>query len=155
MAVRVRTLEPQPGSYVLWLLLPRACRLQVGRLGAADFESGFYAYVGSAFGPGGVRARLGRHLRVDKSERWHVDYLRAVSRVQCAWVSYEEKRYEHHWACCLAHLSGAVIPLRGFGSSDCDCKTHLVGFERYPPVTEFKRNLPGRPPDLKVYMPDL
>jgi len=31
-------------------------RMEIGRLGAFDIRPGFYAYVGSAFGSGGLRA---------------------------------------------------------------------------------------------------
>ena len=39
------------GTYVLLALLPRMKRLEIGRLGTYDIIPGFYAYVGSAFGP--------------------------------------------------------------------------------------------------------
>ncbi|HYA22015.1 MAG TPA: DUF123 domain-containing protein [Thermoproteota archaeon] len=43
------------------------------------FHPGLYLYVGSARGPGGLRARVARHLRRDKVRKWHIDYLTASS----------------------------------------------------------------------------
>jgi len=39
---------------------------------------GWYVYVGSALGPGGLAAKVGRHLGGRKMCRWHTAYLRAV-----------------------------------------------------------------------------
>ncbi len=38
-------------------------RFEMGRLGRFDIIPGYYAYVGSAFGSGGLPARLGHHLK--------------------------------------------------------------------------------------------
>jgi Uri superfamily endonuclease len=123
---------------MVWLYLHRARRIRVGSLGVIVFEPGHYAYVGSAFGPGGIRARLGRHFRRHKKTRWHIDYLSGVSQVQGAWVSYGSQRLEHHWAGVLQGLAGAWPPIARFGASDCRCRTHLTGF--------------SKPPSLKVFM---
>jgi Uri superfamily endonuclease len=44
------------GTYVLIASVGQMKRLEIGRLGAYDIVPGFYAYVGSAFGAGGLRA---------------------------------------------------------------------------------------------------
>ena len=44
----------ETGTYVLLLHLPDNEQLTIGKLGTFDFPAGWYAYVGSAFGPGGV-----------------------------------------------------------------------------------------------------
>jgi Uri superfamily endonuclease len=148
-------LESRPGSYVLWLTLAEAHRLQIGQLGTTRFEAGFYAYVGSALGPGGVRARVGRHLLADKARRWHIDYLRAAGEVQTVWLTYDHERHEHHWAAVLYQIHGSVIPLCGFGSSDCDCNSHLVRFTRMPTLERFRRRLGRTAPSLQSYSPNL
>jgi len=130
-------LESRPGTYVLWLRLDGVKHLRIGKLGDATFEPGFYAYVGSAFGPGGVRARLGRHARADKTHRWHIDYLRSAGRVVEAWVSYDLERHEHRWAGVLSNLAGARLPVPGFGASDCGCPSHLIRFSRQPSLRKF------------------
>ena len=125
-------LKPEAGTYVLWLLLGRNTRVRVGGLGVLQFEAGTYAYVGSALGPGGVRARLGRHCTRHKNKRWHIDYLRSVSRVLGAWISYDSQRCEHPWAGVLSEMPGAERPVAGFGASDCGCSTHLIRFAKQP-----------------------
>ncbi len=36
-------------------------------------EPGYYIYVGSAWGPGGLRSRIARHIKKDKKIHWHID----------------------------------------------------------------------------------
>ncbi|MGE5612498.1 MAG: DUF123 domain-containing protein, partial [Bacillota bacterium] len=60
------TIPATPGAYVLVIRLDRA---------AAGLPAGRYLYCGSARGPGGLRARVGRHMRKGKVVRWHVDRL--------------------------------------------------------------------------------
>ncbi|HHO76762.1 MAG TPA: DUF123 domain-containing protein [Deltaproteobacteria bacterium] len=45
------------------LLLARSTMIQVGKLGSFIFPAGHYAYIGSAFGSGGLHARIQRHIR--------------------------------------------------------------------------------------------
>ena len=74
-------LPASPGIYLVHLRLAEASLLRIGRFGECIFPAGDYFYAGSAFGPGGLRSRLGRHLRGDGKTRWHIDYLRAVAQV--------------------------------------------------------------------------
>ena len=134
-------LAARPGTYVLWLRLPQPRTLRFGRLGNAVFAPGYYAYVGSAFGPGGVRSRLGRHLLGGDALRWHIDYLRQACHVHSAWVSHDARRLEHAWADALLALPGARPPLAGFGASDCHCDAHLAGFARRPSLAAFRQRL--------------
>jgi Uri superfamily endonuclease len=96
----------------------------VGRWGGLTLQSGYYIYVGSAFGPGGVKARVSRHLRVNKRKHWHIDYLRAHVTPVETWVSYASKHLEHVWAGILFELP-EVNPIKDFGCSDCKCQSHL------------------------------
>lgn len=132
-------LQNRPGTYILWLRLGRVLRVSVGRFGVLRFEPGSYAYVGSAFGPGGVAARLGRHLRGSTSRRWHIDYLRATVEPSDAWVSYAAGRHEHRWAEVLCAMPGAQIPVPAFGASDCRCAAHLIRFAVAPALARFTR----------------
>ncbi len=123
-------LPSTPGTYVLLLYLRQSTQLKVGRLGVIPFKRGWYAYVGSAFGPGGLAARLGRHLRQEKRCRWHIDYLRAISEPKEIWYSTQPEPLEHHWAVHL--LNGPCTPINGFGCTDCHCVSHLIHFSRRP-----------------------
>jgi len=119
------SLPSEPGSYLLILRLAQATTLRVGRLGVFDFPAGYYAYCGSARGPGGLAARVGRHLRGEKRRRWHIDYLLDVAEVVDVWGETGVERQECAWARRLLDAGGKVIA-PGFGSSDCRCPAHLV-----------------------------
>jgi Uri superfamily endonuclease len=51
-------LPDERGTYILIASVLQMKRLKIGRLGTYDLLPDFYAYVGSAFGPGGLRARI-------------------------------------------------------------------------------------------------
>ena len=59
------------GTYVLIVFVPRMRRLEIGRLGSYDIIPGFYAYVRSALGAGGLRARIQHHLESVAEPHWH------------------------------------------------------------------------------------
>lgn len=134
------------GTYILLLDLPQATPLQVGRLGDFHFPSGVYAYVGSAFGPGGLRARLGRHLHPGRPH-WHVDYLRLVAQVCGIAYALTPRPQECLWSQALASLPGAWLPAPGFGASDCrkGCRAHLIGLGKSgcPIQEKVKREIVG------------
>lgn len=134
-----------PGTYALFLHLPESRQLPVGGLGELFFPAGEYVYLGSAFGPGGLRARLGRHLRGDGTPHWHIDYLRKLAQASghCYVIADQEvqrppklsqgpgrEKLECRWSQALAALTAASIPAPGFGASDCTsrCPAHLVAF---------------------------
>ncbi len=127
-----RYIPAVPGTYALVLRLSAQRRLRIGRLGLLTFSPGWYAYVGSAFGPGGLAARLGRHLRLSKKPHWHIDHLRAAARVAGMWLAPDSKRREHLWAGMLADAPFNGRPIAGFGASDCRCGSHLFHFPRPP-----------------------
>ena len=119
---------PAHGTYVLLLDLGSNFRGAVGALGVVSLPLGRYCYVGSAHGPGGLGARLGRHLRGPARSHWHVDHLAGhVSALGWLWVEGDE-RLECRWVQTLLSLPGATAPARGFGASDCarGCAAHLV-----------------------------
>lgn len=119
------------GSYILLLRLPRETTVQIGQLGSHRFKAGYYAYAGSALS--GLKARIGRHLRSAKARRWHIDYLREATTVQGVWVLPGPQREECSLATELLRMPGAEPGPRGFGSSDCRCRTHLVHFRDRSP----------------------
>jgi Uri superfamily endonuclease len=135
------------GTYVLALRLDAAQRISVGRLGEFRFPAGWYLYVGSAFGPGGLRARLARHRRTlgsRKRAHWHVDYLRERAVWGSAWASTDARRSECDWAAAVRILPGAEMVVRGFGASDCPCPTHLVRVPSLPKESWYATMLGAR-----------
>ena len=50
----------------------------MGALGRIELQAGTWLYVGSARGPGGLAARVGRHWRDGVPKHWHMDYLKPL-----------------------------------------------------------------------------
>jgi Uri superfamily endonuclease len=126
-----------PGAYILEFWLAQPVELVIGRLGRAVFPAGAGFYLGSACGPGGLKARLGRHLRPGELARphWHIDALHEVAQPRA--VAYRVQMgtvpgppLECRWSQTLVEQPGACLPLPGFGASDCrsGCPAHLVMF---------------------------
>ena len=131
----------RPGTYVLVLELEGDTALPVGRLGRIAFSAGFYTYIGSAFGPGGLRARIGRHGQRFKKCRWHVDYLRRFAEIREIWYTGHPEKTECRWAQTLRQTRGVRVVSPGFGSSDCRCESHLFHFKRKPGIQTFRRKI--------------
>ena len=74
------------GAYALLVALDAPLLACAGRRSAL-LAPGRYIYCGSARGPGGLRARLGRHMRRGKRRRWHIDQLTEAGRVLGAWIA--------------------------------------------------------------------
>jgi len=113
------------GTYILIMWLSVPVELTVGKLGMFSFAAGWYAYVGSAFGAGGLRGRLGHHLGHGERLHWHIDYLSRTASITEIWYLASETPQEHAWAAVLSTLPDMTIPIRRFGASDCKCPSHL------------------------------
>ncbi len=119
-----RHLPAGPGSYVLVFSLPEPLTFASGRFRGRTVPAGWYAYAGSARGPGGLRGRVSRHMKKRKKRRWHIDWL-TCAREEIFALGFAQET-ECHLAGALRQ-AGHVSPLPGFGSSDCkDCESHLV-----------------------------
>ena len=137
-------LEGRKGAYLLLLALDRPLDLAIrGR--PASLAPGLYAYCGSAYGPGGLAARLSRHLRPGKKPHWHIDRLTAAGRVVAAYA--QPGGSECALLAALQAAPETSIPLPGFGSSDCrSCPAHLVELPadaELPGLPGLRRVLPG------------
>jgi Uri superfamily endonuclease len=123
-------LPEAPGSYALYLNLAETRRLPIGRLGIFLFPAGDYLYLGSAHGPGGLRARLLHHARVTANPHWHLDWLRPQAELLGAWFTCAPGGLECGWSQAVCRLAGAVVPAPGFGAADCHsgCPAHLMAF---------------------------
>jgi Uri superfamily endonuclease len=129
----------QPGTYALILKNRKTSPLRVGKLGTLGLKPGYYVYVGSAFGAGGLAARIRHHRQIAICPHWHIDYLRAACELIEVWVTTGKSRREHAWATAVAGLPGAELPMRRFGSSDCACETHLFRFQYLPTADQFRK----------------
>ena len=128
------------GTYLLLFVCSNKVEISIGRLGRMVTKPGYYLYVGSAYGPGGIKARVRHHQRIASRPHWHIDYLRAVTALVDTWCVYGLRR-EHEWAHSLMQSEAATAPLNGFGSSDCSCVTHLFHFRRKPVKEELEKLL--------------
>lgn len=116
-------LPSDAGAYALWIELPGVVPLPP-RFGGT-LPGGAYVYLGSAAGPGGIRARCARHMAAEKKLRWHVDWL--TTRAETVHVLPAPGGDECALARALTACGAAVAPVPRFGSSDCrGCEAHLL-----------------------------
>ncbi len=119
----------EPGAYLLAIDLKRKLTLKFASFSALPsapvMMPGRYVYCGSAYGPGGLAARIARHSRRGKKVRWHIDRLTLAGRVvQTAALAGGS---ECALFAALHKLPGVSVPVPGFGNSDCrDCTAHLL-----------------------------
>ncbi|MHA1394982.1 MAG: GIY-YIG nuclease family protein [Promethearchaeota archaeon] len=152
------------GTYILVIYFENDEEyLEIGKLGKIKFKKGFYFYVGSAMGSKNssvsLENRIKRHLRSynyniaeiqrrnlynkhnHKYERpkrhWHIDYLLTSKFVKIVriWIFPSLERLE----CTIAHklMEQCEDYIEGFGSSDCNCKSHLFYFKELKNEYEF------------------
>ena len=145
------TLKPiDKGVYALIMRMDCSRHIQIGRLGKLRFTDGIYVYVGSAWGPGGLAARIGRHLKKVKQRRWHIDYFRRYATMTEIWVGRSPSAAEHLWAEAVGSFEKAVAAAEKFGSSDCRCATHLFHLPELPSVRKFNRILQRCRPEMQA-----
>lgn len=112
------------GSYTLLIKLSEPLDVEVGSLGSIQFSRGFYAYNGSAFGPGGLK-RVDRHREKSAdgdNPHWHIDYLLVQEFSEVIEVFRAKSDHE----CSLSQkMAKKFDKVEGFGCSDCGCNSHL------------------------------
>ncbi|WP_425429711.1 DUF123 domain-containing protein [Desulfurobacterium indicum] len=103
-------------------------------------SEGIYSYVGSAFGAGGLKSRLNRHLKKRKKKHWHLDYVSTFRSFKPLVVyCFPEERIE----CYIADKFEKVFEsVPDFGCSDCSCKSHLFLVNSVSEVDKIISNLP-------------
>jgi len=116
------------GSYLIILALAEDAQVNVGKLGTIFFRKGFYVYVGSAMA--NLTKRMERHKRQRKTVHWHIDFLRDSADFLYSLAIRSSDRLECEIANSLSEI--AQWSVKGFGSSDCSCTTHLFGFTDNP-----------------------
>jgi len=129
----------EKGSYILIIELRDEIRVVFSRR-VVELKPGYYAYVGSAGGLGGLKARLSRHCAKEKKVFWHIDKLTTspsatvLSAYYC--VGVWGRVIEATLAKCLER---ELLPIPRFGSTDDrEATTHLfyaVDVERVKKVS--------------------
>ena len=114
------------GAYALILNLGQEVHVDRPRSGPSALSPGWYVYAGSARGPGGIRARLARHFRMDKCMHWHIDQLTSLSEVRI-WACPAPEGHECDLVMKLNRSRLFRTACAGFGSTDCrQCEGHLL-----------------------------
>jgi Uri superfamily endonuclease len=139
-------LPEDKGTYIVISSVRETKRLQIGSLGTFEITPGYYAYVGSAFGGGGLRARLGHHLESASASHWHIDYLLQMAQPIEIWFAVSPQKLEQHWADLLTDSSKFRIPIPRFGSSDYhrSRSSHLFYTKKRPAFGWFEQQIRQR-----------
>lgn len=112
-------------------IIPQEIRIKIGSLGTVRFETGIYAYIGSALGVGiaSLKGRIKRHISKRKRIFWHIDYLLMHEEVQIIEVIYARTnlKMECEISGILESSPLVTTPIERFGASDCEsgCRSHL------------------------------
>jgi len=116
------------GCYILIIHLEQYKRIAIGQLGTINFDAPYYIYVGSAML--NLNERINRHKRKNKRVFWHIDYLLKEAKLLHALPIRSEIDLECSIAKDIINISDGYI--KGFGSSDCSCVSHLYKFYNNP-----------------------
>ncbi len=129
------------GTYIILSEATTPFQCRIGKLGELKGAKGYYLYVGSAQGSGGLKARVRHHLRISSKPHWHFDYIRPYLSLKWIWFAESRIRYEHQWALALENLPASRCVLEKFGATDCNCKSHFYYFKNPPDIAAFKKTL--------------
>jgi len=122
------------GTYIIAIYVLENSIIKIGALGEIEFLKGYYLYIGSAMGNKGsttLENRVKRHVSNSKDKKifWHIDYL--LTNQNCVitrlYLIPSLKRLECIIANDISLISDQLI--KNFGSSDCDCLSHLYYFQ--------------------------
>ena len=122
------------GVYCLVMYLDKNRRIRAGRH-EYSFEEGFYCFVNSE--PKNLYDKIKNHVSVaSRAEkallRSNIDYLLQHGYIIEVVKHRTKDRLECQFNQRVLSLPGCEIPVRGFGSSDCKCSSHLAYFEEKP-----------------------
>ncbi len=124
--------ENRTGTYALVFTCNKTRAVEIGKLGTLNVQPGYYIYIGSAFGPGGIKGRVGHHLRQQPRAHWHVDYLKPHCSLLEIWIEYSDHKHEVQWARSLSECKNTATPMNGFGASDTAAASHLFYLKTRP-----------------------
>jgi Uri superfamily endonuclease len=120
------------GLYCLCIFLKKDLILRIGAIGERSFPAGKYVYIGSAMN--GIEARIRRHFKTDKGLNkkihWHIDYLlqNPEAKIESVYITKTRQKKECSIASSISEY-GEMI--NRFGSSDCDCPSHLFKINEF------------------------
>lgn len=141
MAGQSLKISNHSGTYALVFKCNAPFEAVVGKLGPVKISAGYWVYVGSAFGPGGLRSRLAHHLKPSTRPHWHLDYIKSALHLVKIWTTTDAFKREHAWATAFSTMKDASCPIANFGATDCTCRSHLIHLQRPPCFSWFKKHL--------------
>lgn len=118
-------MNPNHTLYSITTMMDKDQQITIGKLGTFLFRKGMYVYVGSA--KRNIEARIARHLKIEKKMRWHFDYLRPFVEIVDVQTFLGDEGECQLFERLMTEKRG-MIPVVGFGSSDCKCRAHLFYF---------------------------
>lgn len=124
----IESINSAHSLYAIYLRINRDEIIPIGKLGTFEFKKGLYIYVGSA--KRNIEARINRHKKIEKPLKWHFDYLRPYGEITKI-ITYENTIGECGLAEKIRKENRGLFPVKGFGSSDCRCFSHLIYAEDY------------------------
>jgi len=125
----VKFAEEDSGIYMVIVKLEGNKTIATGKLKYSEYKSGYYIYAGSA--KTNLSKRIKRHRNTKKKTfHWHIDYLTVNADEVKTFGIYTDKFTECDIAEGLGRIGGSEI--QGFGSSDCNCSSHLYYFKENP-----------------------
>jgi Uri superfamily endonuclease len=130
----LQLLPTHKGTYIIYGSLQQANTISVGALGKLSLPAGSCVYIGSAFGSGGIRARVNHHLRPSLKTHWHFDYIKPHITIKAVLWQTGTDRLECEWVRRLLDLPDVTAPVPGFGASDCrsSCPAHFLSTHLSP-----------------------
>ena len=114
------------GTYLLFIKVIEPIEITIK--GKSFFlNEGYYIYIGSAFGAGGLSSRLHRHFRKIKKKHWHIDQITTSNFSEIIGIGVLLKQRVE---CELSKIIGdieKIVSIAGFGNSDCEkkCISHF------------------------------
>lgn len=120
MEKRSTDISGSKGTYMLIIDIGDDLNIKVGCLGRCELKKGTYIYIGSARGPGGLKARINRHLKLNKKVKWHIDYLTVNPTVKIRAAVYLKSRAVLETIIAKKLLSNNAFEgvIKGFGCTD-------------------------------------
>lgn len=112
------------GIYILEIFKHKPGRIEIGALGKIAFPAGYYYYIGTA--QKNLNARIKRYLEGSDRFHWHIDYFLTEANIQNVLAWPLDKDYECQIADSLLEINEIKIIKEGLGSSDCNCRSHLL-----------------------------
>lgn len=114
------------GTYLLYLKVSEPITIRIPKQ-EITIDKGYYLYVGSAFGAGGLTSRIHRHLRRKKKNHWHIDQITMSKHCSMHGIAaFLNEKIECQIAQKLTDIE-KVSYVENVGNSDCKnkCSSHL------------------------------